>query len=471
MPRLKLQYAPSANLSEWQTLAICKFAKLKLPIKAIVWARVGLGKTRVALGLLAKLYAQETRSIFICIFVARPAFNFDLQEEIQRIGLNAKISTEKNSWRIHANCITIFFVSFAKLQNVLEEFESLRKFIKLVVVDELYLFSNPRTQRSKWLAHITKNHNAIGLSGTILPTKDNFAVWGQAKCLGIETKLARNATQFRTLFQTSYQSDFGRGVVRLFQNSPNWKSRIISRLQGHIDIRFPLKINEVYEKTTVVDVTPLQNRLIKSLVEDFHLEFNGFEKDYNYILQTATKVRGILNGWVETERGRIEYIPSKKLEVLLEQLAELHAAKQRCIIWCAFRNDVKMLSDKIPFANLQMVGGKPFDVDKWRSKNFLFTIATMGSGSSVNHFAKVPYAKFYSLSYRTLDWVQAKGRTDRNGSSEGSCCTYTYLQVRNSLDQIILQHLKSTHNSEKEFVSAFKLWTQQLLHSDHVTTI
>lgn len=471
MPRLRLTYAPNANLNDWQTSAICKFAKLRFPLKGIVWAKVGLGKTRVALGLLAKLYEHIPNHLpYISIFVARPAFSFDLQEEITRIGLNAKVSTEKNGWRIYANSITIFFVSFAKLQSHLQHFSSLRKFIKLIIVDELYLFSNPRTQRSKWLRRLTEGHNAIGLSGTILPTKDNFAVWGQCAALGIERKLGQNATNFRTQFQTSYQSDFGRGMVRLFQNSPNWKSRVISRLQGHVDIRFPVKINETFEKTTVVDATPLQTDLVKSLVEDFYLKFGDFEKDYNYVLQTATKVRGILNGWIETERGVVNSIPSNKVSVLLEQLTELANANEQCIIWCAFRNDVKMLAAKVPFASLQMVGGKPFDVDKWSSGDYLFTFATMGSGSSVNHFSNVAYSKFFSLSYRTIDWVQSKGRTDRAGNQSKSSCYYTYLQVRNSLDQIILNHLRSTQDSEKEFVSAFELWTKQLLHSDHVTT-
>lgn len=468
MPKLKLLYAPNAQLDPQQTSAICKFAKLQL-VKAIVWWKVGTGKTRIGLGLLAKLFQDKPSLPCICIFVARPVFEYDLKEEILRIGLNAKISTSKNCWRIYSDAITIYFISFANLQSILNQVRSLHKFIRLVIVDELYLFSNPRTQRSKWVKRITACHNSIGLSGTILPTKDNFAVWGQTTALGLSQKLAGNATNYRSLFQTSYQSNFGRGMVRLFQNTPDWKSRVIQKLQGHIDINFPLKINNTYEKHTLVDATPLQSRLIKSLVEDFYIKFGDFEKDFNYILQTAIKIRGILNGWIETERGKFEYIPCPKLQTLSDQLEELYAAGERCIVWCAFRADVKMLTFKIPFASLQMVGGKPFEVDKWRDKAIKFVFATMGSGSSVNHFSKVEYSKFFSLSYRPIDWLQSKGRTDRDGHSGKSTCYYTYLQVRNSLDEVILRHLRSTHNSEKEFISAFELWTKQLLHSDRAT--
>lgn len=485
-PKLKLAFAPSADLDLIQQQAICKFAKLS-ELKAIAWWRVGLGKTRLALGLMALLYqkhfnnARRTRNStatygtsslgdgsvrlapFVGLVVARPAFEYDLRSELAQIGFDCQLSTEKNGWRFSATKPTLYFCSFASLQKVQDEMETVWRHLKLVIVDELYLFSNPKTQRSRELRAITEFKPSIGLSGSILPAGDNYAVWGQCSALGCERLLARGATRFRTDFQTCSKVDFknGSGPALLFQNKPGWKEKAFARLGKNIDVQFPEKLNRTIDKTTTVPLTDVQKFHIKSLVDYFYLEIEGHEFDLSYTFQTLGKIRGILNGWVEIESGRLQPIASNKVSVLFSQLSELVQCREQVIVWCAFRNDVKYLTSLADFASLQMVGGREFDATAWRRKDAYVTFATMGSGSSINHFSQTPYSKFFSLSYKHLDLQQAKGRTDRRALQEGNVF-YEFLTCDGSLDQQIYRHLLQVGATETDFIRSAELWLKTL---------
>lgn len=468
-PKLKLRFAPNANLDLIQQQAVCKFAKLK-PIKAIAWWRVGLGKTRLSLCLLALLAERHNKFPFVGLVVARPAFEYDLRSELAQIGFDCQLSTEKNGWRLSVTKPTIFFCSFASLQKVKNEMQICKPYVKLIIADELYLYANPRTARSRSLQQLCYGHEAIGLSGSILSRGDNFSVWGQICALGFESKVARGATRFRSEFQTSMRKDFGRGPCLLFQNKPGWQTKLFGRIAEHIDVQFPKTLNRTIEKITTVPLTNVQQSLIKDLVDNFYMEVEGYQWDLTYIFQTLSKIRGVLNGWVALNKGVLHPIPSYKVSTLVDQLVELHECKEQVIVWCAFRNDVKFLQNQVPFATLQMVGGSEFDVDAWKNRRAMVTFATLGSGSSVNHFAQTPYAKFFSLNYRPLDLQQAKGRTDRR-STNSENVFYEYFQCDKSLDQEIFRHIQNIEATENNFIKSAQLWlTKQHGHSGPVTT-
>lgn len=468
--RLKLALAPCADLDSIQQQAICKFASLQ-ELKAIAWWRVGLGKTRLALGLFALRAQHEGTLPIVSLFVARPAFEYDLRAELRNIGFDCHIAIAGNAWRLSMRKPTIFFTSFASLQKVLRPISEVRRRLNLVIVDELYLYSNPKSQRSQLLRQLTDDTPAIGLAGTILPAGDNFAVWGQCCALGMERMLARGTTRFRSEFQTSISVDFknGHAPAMLFRNKPDWKERALGRIAKNIDVQFPAKLNRTIDKITKVPLTDEQKTLIKNLVDNFYLEIQGHEFDFSYIFQTTVRIRGILNGWVALEPGRLHYVESKKVTTLVDELSELVECREQCIVWCAFRNDVSYLASKVPFASLQLVGGRPFDVARWKRKDVFVTLATLGSGSSINHFEQTAYSKFFSLTHRSLDLQQAKGRTDRR-STVSENVFYEFLQCETSLDGEIYRHCQQVKSTEEDFIRSAKLWLKTLhSHSDHRT--
>lgn len=473
--RLKLAFVPRADLDLCQERAICKFAALT-DLKAIAWWRVGLGKTRLALGLMALLYERHIfrtgRKTFVGLVVGRPAFEHGLRSELAQIGFDCQLSTSKNGWRLHTDKPTIYFVSFASLQKAETPLFQVRRFLKFVIVDELYLFANPKSERSRRLRGITEGVNAIGLSGSILPAGDNFAVWGQSHVLGVERRLAKSATRFRSTFQTSSLVDFknGRAPCLLFSNKHGWKQRVFQRLGKHIDVQFPKRLNRTVDKISIYPLTNAQQVLIKDLADYFFMEVEGTQFDLKYTLQVTAKIRGILNGWVEVEPGRLHVVASEKVSAIVDQLRELHLCKEQCIVWCAFRNDIKHLASLLDFASLQMVGGRPFDHAAWRRKDAYITLATLGSGSTVNHFDQTPYSKFFSLTYKPLDLQQARGRTDRR-STHTSSIFYEFLQCDKSLDEKMYAHNQNIANTEKDFIRSAQLWllNQRRSRSDRRT--
>lgn len=452
--KLQIALAPNAALDPHQTQTICKFAKQK-QIRAIVWHRVGTGKTRIAL-ILALLRCRK----FPCVIliVARPKAEYDWQAEIQKLNCDAYFTTDCNS--VSFRKPTFWFVSFASL-GVFAKQICRCPWLTFVIIDELYLYGNPASKRSKALRKIVEGRNRIGIGGTIITATDNSQVWGQASAIGVQHKLARHFSSFRTIYQKHIQVDFGYGNCRKYRNAPNWKVNALARLQDHVSIYFPPVLQRVTEKVIKFPLSSEQTRLIHDLLTIYYMEYRGNTFDFKYAFQVYNKIRGILNGWITTEEGETCRVPSPKLDGLIASLHELHDVGEPCLVWCAFRNDIKVIQAELKFATLQMVGGKEFDLARFNSMRAPIVLATMGSGASVNHFRNMAQAKFFSLSYKPLDLEQAKGRQTRRDSTTTGIC-YEYYEAGDSYDEIIRCNLESTQVEQQTLIQT---WHKQILRT------
>lgn len=452
--KLFLPLAPYANLDHEQTRAVCKFARHRTT-KGIAWWRVGSGKSRIGIGTyIAKCLSATKRFPSVCVIVARPGAAFDWQDEVVRIGLDAHFTTK---FTLSFQKPTFWYVSFASLASLQKEIDR-SPFVDFVIVDELYLYSNPTSKRGRAMRRIADGRNVVGLAGTILTRNDNTQVWGQALSLGIERKLARNLTEFRSTYQRHFDVDFGNGGVRQHKNAPGWKEQVLEKLRDNVSIHFPPVLQRHVEKITAFPLTSLQRQLISDLEDHYFLEWKGHEFDLSYAFQVIFKIRGILNGWVELPDKTYESIPSNKLEGLLASLAELHEAGESCVVWCAFRNDVEIIRANCKFATLAMVGGMDFDLESFKSGKVRIVIATMGTGASVNHFRNVPYCKFYSLSNR-LGLQQSHGRHTRRDSSLDTV-HFQFFEGRESYETGLRKHLAQTDDEERSLIES---WHQKII--------
>lgn len=452
------EFALSALLKPHQRRAICKLAKAR-PEKGIAWWRMGRGKTRLALSLYLHRLAASKNSKSICLIVTRPKAYYEWHSELKyKLGCDYPIRVGfDNLWFPVRPCF--WLVSFASLGKLGDCAEGDLRRVDTVLVDELYLFSNPRADRTKQLNRFTEGRSAYGFSGTIMPNKDNTAIFGQCFALNLHCKLASCLTSFRDRFQTRFKVNVKTHTFLQFQNAPHSVPRIYNRLRNHIDIDFTKSKIKVVEDSTLVAITNSQRRHLRNLKELLILDDQdlGIDREFKYTVQWRNVARGILNGWIEDRNGTCKEIESPKREALLCAVSKLVDVGQKVVVWCAFKNDVEMLARHLPVASLQMVGGKDFDMHSWERGKVQVVLATVGSGASVNHFRNVEYCYYFSLSDRPLDYEQSAGRHDRLDSLH-TTVYHRHFQVINSIDTLVYRHCKGAIKTQQDFIDQSRKW-------------
>lgn len=435
MPRLILQEAPYASLDTIQTSVINKFVNTNSQeSRVIAFHKVGTGKTRLAYGWLLRL--RQSGRASRCLVVIRPKALYDWRLEADTIGFDRS---------------GINFVSFADLKRV-----NLKIEYDTIIIDELFLFGSTKSYRSRRLGYLcARANNVLGLSGTILPKEDNTAIWGYCVVVGISACIARGITQFRTLYQSSFKPSFNRSI-RLFRPAPEWEKALFSKLGNRISFYFPKDYVRSIDREISVAITTEQQRLINKLVKLYVLDTEDGEVFLKRATEVYHRVRQILNGWIVAPSGRLQLIKSEKPAALVHKVCELSESGERCVIWCAYRNDVKMLRDMLDVESLPLVGGQPFDIQAWTNGNTRVVVATMGSGQSINFLNSIKWGLFFSLSTKRLDWQQSRGRMGRRGVDSSSPNQFIRYSVNNSIDGKIYRAIQQTEDAEESIIRQFQ---------------
>lgn len=437
--------------SNEQRRAIRKMQQCK---KGICWWKLGEGKTRIALGLFALL--QNTRTPTCLLFVTRPIAFQTVQDEIHKLGFDWQVVEFKKGKRNFSYAKpTIVLISHAGLSNWIE----LSRFpITLICLDEIHYFSNPKSKRSIAAKTLCDRFDAkIGLGGSIMSAQDNTTIWGQTSVLGFNRLLARNLTEYRKRYQHSSLLDFqnGREKVVQFRNKDDAYPKIMASLAGNIDWHMP----EGGGRTRITNCQRIhlsneQRTFIRNLRKEWYIKLEkfNFEIDVESAMSIVCMVSRIGNGYLLRSTNTTVDLVSPKLDWLCERIRDIVQVEQsKAIVWCHFRSDLEYLSRHLPFALLQMSGSKKFDRDAWKTDRYDVVLATEAIGSSFNDFAQVPYAIYFSMSYKWLDLDQSMGRTNRKSSAH-SQCHYDFVLAKGTFDEAIYRAATKSGKDERELM-------------------
>lgn len=459
-----LNYKVHKHLFDKQQRAVSRLTDSR---GGLIWWKVGEGKTRIAIFIFARLQNVYNWSLpSVCLVVCRRSAFPDWRAEILRcLPLSTVYENEipvhplgnrpcfllvshgdmARSRRVKKRSVPN--VKFAALQN--------NELIRFVILDELWLYANKDSERSKAIYLLTRSRKSVGLSGTIMKARDTSEVFCQAMAVQKHRYLASSLTAFRTMHQKNAWKE-GTAFPRTYPKKGAYQ-KIMQDLTEVADINFPKGNRIINEQYHTVDATPKQQQYFHELKEFYSIDELNMEYDHAIVI--SLKAQQIANGWIKTTDGTYHDIPSNKPEKLRDELSDIVANGDRAVVWCAFRYDVAYLAKRLDFASVQMVGGKEFDLDRWRSGDVRICIATEDSGSSVNHFADTPYAIYYSANYKWLSMQQSRGRTDRGRASEHPTCFYKYLQVAGSMDSHVYRTaLEAGRDERKLIMSSVKSW-------------
>lgn len=408
----------------------------------VVWMRVGTGKTRV--GLLSAIALAKSRAI---VAVCRRESFTDWRNEVATLQLPHEIvRVEDVPFNTTFIEFTLILVSEGLLLNgnIANVLTNLRANQQLGawIVDEAYLFKNPRAQKHRELMRLRDGMPTIVMSGSIMPARDLVDIYGQVELSGHGKKLSKHLSAFREEFQTGIKGHF----FAWYPKQGSYR-KIMRRIEPFTYIYMPKKSERTIERTILnVDPSDQQRALFKELKETAAVE-GKFE--LNNMAAVAIKAQQISNGWLQAEgTGAYEHIPSPKVDRTLALVSEIVEGGERVVVWCAFRYDRERLADLeeiAPVATLQ--SGSTFDRVGWDQGRYKICVATEASGSSINAFANVPYGIYFSQDFKWLSLQQSMGRHDRQSSLHDTCY-FTFIHTRRSLDAAVYYTVKQSESME-----------------------
>lgn len=424
-------------LDSQQQRALRRMSSEECPNVFILWWKMGTGKTRLALA----AFEQSGFKDLICV-VRRISFD-DWIEEMEKCGLDYLVYANdykgSSVRRLSKSKRRVLLVSGGDLKSVPQHFPK----GQMLVVDELYLYGNPKSKRSKLLQKISLFCSVrLGLSGTIMPAKDVMTIFGQFFALQAHRILASGTTEFSTRYQTKAKTKFGYS----FLYKDGSYEKITKIVAPYVDVYMP-ESRPTRTQILAVTKTKQQAEAIAQLKEVY--EWNN--KQYEYALQILNVVNGISNGWwIDISEG-LKFLASDKITKLLALVDDLVSSGERIVIWCAYHNDIARIQSEIKHTCCLFTGTDYFDREGWERNDYQVVLATEAFGASVNHFRNVKYAIYYSINYKLLDLQQSMARHERKDSSH-SGAHYYFFQTKGTNDARIYNLVTNSELLEKKII-------------------
>lgn len=457
----------SGWLTERQEEAAQKIHKAQ---KGIVWWKVGEGKTRIALRFYELSVPWEKNR---CLVICSPSAIRQWQDEIRQYPFHV-INFEECFDFLSYGSLAVYSQSTPRWASFHHNLSN----IGTIVLDEIWLYKNPRAGRSLAVHQLVRGiRNVIGLSGSLITNRNIEDLYGQSRAVGIDHLLAGSLTHFRSQFQIPFGT-FGteyaakRGAVRVIQE----------RLAPSVDIYYPKDVRESRIIKITVDPTPQQSSLFDTVSKEYYANINGKELEIRNAANLITKLQQISDGCLsigDTDKADVE---SSKLERLIELLLELREAGQRPIVWFAFKASLERVLRSLDIRSgrknemraATLSSNHVFDHVGWKARKYECCLATIGSGASLNDFADSSYSIIYSAPFSHRALQQAMGRTNR-ASSPHLNCYYYFLATDTSVDALVYEHLLLTDRIEKDVILSSKsvidryMKKYESVHNQHQT--
>lgn len=431
----------------------------------IAWWKPGAGKTRIGIMWydgMREIYKNEFPCVVVVI-LKRSAF-LDFRKELIKLDYDCVILEDNLDDLTTQTKIamlqkpTVLLVSIGMLPQSVDSL-LVDPRVKYVIADELHYFKNPKAIRSQALFRLTREKRTCGLSGSIMTKGNPEDVYGQLLAVQKHRLVASSLTEFRTKFMNMKMMERKDGKRYPWRSVKAGAYRqIMEACASAVHVYDPPKNNrKIQVQTLIVPATSEQLKAFDELREWMEIEMpDGSVIEYDNRMEVAMRIQQISNGWVCDDNGVYRTFKSNKPDVMLDKVEEIVAAGDKCIIWCAFREDVKrldyLLQHSRKIATVQFMSQVPFDQQKWESGTAQVCVATESMGVSVNHFAQVPYAFYFSQNYNWIDLQQSMARTDRHSSTHPTAFYY-FMQVEGSLDAEVFANVNSARDWENRLVN------------------
>lgn len=460
-------------LSKQQKSAVKKLRRNK---GGAVWFKVGEGKTRIAYRWFATIAKRcESNPVFVVV-CRRKAF-YDWQQEAVKLGLRWRVC----DFEIFSGKLTgrplVLLVSHGMLHKLRDSIRDYASCIQAVAYDEGFLYKTAQSQHTKAANKLSRDvGRACILSGSIMTARNLEDVYGQFYAINMheQANLGHCLTTFRSKFMFDLHIDPNKPWLVKRINQAGAAKQVGRLVRPFASIYLP-------DSRRVIRNIPVSVGATRDQLDAFDM----LKREWWYRLKDGTfielknkpslliKCQQVSDGFIQMGKtGPCIQFESEKLQYLAEKICELAASGERCIVWCAFNKTVDIilqwLQKHLPTIAKNVygfTGTRRFDHAGWQ-RNGLVCVATEDCGSSVNHFAQVKYAIYYSMSFKWLSLQQSQGRTDRKDSRH-PVCYYYYLYTKEGLDKYVHDTVLKSAKAEKDLIdyTQVDLWLANPEHS------
>ncbi len=199
---------------------------------------------------------------------------------------------------------------------------------------------------------------------------------------------------------------------------------------------------EIVEDVRYVSLNKEQIRIYRELHKKFTVDIDKEEVSIGENTIRMMKLQQVLSGFVIDEYGEVHRIPGKnpKIEAMVEELRD---ANGKTIIWCQFREDIRMVRERLTKEKIRFVeyhgavkqsirqdAIDAFQTDK-KIDVFLGQPASGGQGLDLS---AAHHVLWFSHTFNTIHRKQAEERATAMG---GHKITMVDLVVPNSVDEYI----------------------------------
>lgn len=358
------------------------------------------------------------------------------------------------AWAIHETPKEQLLIVLANIEAVragrfipaIRRFLDERRF--MLVIDESTVIKNPKAAQTRAVMRLAKAaaYRRI-LTGTPV-TQGPLDVWSQCHVLSPLALPYPSFTAFRWEFAIEKEMIMGQ---RRFKTVIGYKN--LDRLAELLK-PFTFRVTKaecldlppkVYE-TRYVELTSEQKNLYRTLVKQCLVQFEtGQMVTTTMALTQLLRLHQITLGYVTTDEGVIHPIPSNRINVLMDLIAEMQG---KTIVFCRFKEDVHRVCGALlnegkiaqEYSGDINAHDRHEAITEFQEGDLQFLVATRAAarGLTLHAASNVVY---YSQGFSLEDRLQSEDRAHRIGQTKS--VLYVDLVARGTIDEKVLLALKA----------------------------
>lgn len=425
----------------------------------------GTGKTRTAIEILRRKFAENERVLRTIIFCPKIVTR-NWKDEILKFSKikpsSVVILTGTQKKRIetfqkNSDLDKIFITNYESVEmktlfGLMQDYN-----FEILIADESQRLKNYKAVRSKKVAELSKatRHNYI-LTGT--PVLNNsMDLFQQFLVLDRGETFGSNFFSFRAKYFED-KNERWKGKQSYF---PKWEPR--SNSYDDIQERIKDKSMRVL-KSECLDLPPFIRKEIKvDLSSEQKRVYESMQKDYLAFIKDqegkpravvaqlavtkALRLQQIVSGFVKDDTGTVHRLECPRLDALRELLEDLCEAS-KVIVWCSFQENyamVREICDKLGLMYRE-IHGEALNIQQ-QMKDFRelpevkVMIANQKAGGVGVNLIESNVSIYYSKSFSLEDELQSEARNYRGGSERHTSVTKIDLIAEGTIDELVNEAL------------------------------
>jgi SNF2 family DNA or RNA helicase len=348
---------------------------------------------------------------------------------------------------------------------------------EVIIFDEIHYVKNSTAKRSKLCTRLAEQATyRLGLTGTPI-LKNSQDMFGIFRTMDLGKTFGSNLY----VFQAKYLID--KNARNPHVNFPSWidNPKTYNELNEKIYYKSLRKLKsecldlpDLIKFTRFVEWGVKQKKAYEELKRDF-LTFIETRKSEgepesvtaNLAVVKAIRMLQVASGFVSTDEGTVhEFEDCPRLEMVEELLKEIVIeAEEKCILWCSYKHNYKMLSRvcaKLGIQHVFITGEqstnekREAEVAFQKDPKTMVVIANRGAGGVGINLTAASHSIVYSRNFSLAEDLQSEARNHRGGSEVHSKIVKIDLAIKDSIDEQVLTALLGKHQVSRDILDMVK---------------